>query len=131
MTFVLLKQSAEGRCGGEAERPADSPLAVNAAQHVACLVSSECRCSDDPTDDGSQSLQPGAPADMLDTLNPPVTHTHAHSQTYTHTIVTAILLIVHVFRMVCVCESLNVAVMWMEISTDQETSCPQTAITGK
>lgn len=60
-----------------------------------------------------------------------------HKQTYTHThthntVITAILLMVlHISRMVCVCGSLTVAVMWMESSTNQETLCQQTVTTGK
>lgn len=53
---------------------------------------------------------------------------------YTHiyTVITAILLMaLHISRMVCVCGSRTVAVMWMESNTNQETLCPETATTGK
>lgn len=51
--------------------------------------------------------------------------------THIYTVNTVMLLMVlHITRMVCVCGSLTVAVMWMDSSTDQETLCPQTATTG-
>lgn len=52
--------------------------------------------------------------------------------TDTHIVTTTILLMaLHICRMVCVCGSLTVAVIWMENSTNQETLYPQTATTGE
>ena len=56
---------------------------------------------------------------------------HRHMCTNKCTVIRVLLFLVcHIYRMVCVLGSLNVAVTWMENSTIQEKLCHQTATTG-